>query len=35
MYWQTERNMITDPTVATIPQLDANCLADLQANGGK
>ncbi len=35
MYWKTERNMVTDPAISAIPQLDANCIADLRANGGK
>ncbi|MGK4566013.1 membrane metalloprotease [Flavobacterium sp. 3HN19-14] len=34
MYWQTENNMMNNTTNHIAP-LDANCLADLQANGGK
>jgi hypothetical protein len=34
MYWETEtgRNMFSG---STAPQLDAQCLADLRANGGR
>lgn len=36
MYWQTEGNGIMGMmTGGNIPGLDANCLADLKANGGK
>ena len=36
MYWQTENNGIMGMmTGGNIPGLDANCLADLKANGGK
>ncbi len=32
MFWQSENSMISS---GNIPQLDANCITDLQANGGK
>lgn len=36
MYWQAESsNVIGMMAGGNVPQLDANCLADLQANGGK
>lgn len=37
MFWEVENsNMIMDMMLGgNIPELDANCLADLQANGGK
>lgn len=36
MYWKAESNSVSQmmPT-GNIPQLDANCMADLRANGGK
>jgi len=34
MFWQAENNMASG-IMNNIPQLDANCLADLRANGGK
>lgn len=36
MFWKAENSaMITSMLGSGIPQLDAHCLADLQANGGK
>jgi len=36
MFWETENsNIIGMLSGGNIPELDANCLADLQANGGK
>jgi hypothetical protein len=36
MFWKTgNSSMIGEMVGSGIPQLDANCLADLQANGGK
>ena len=35
MYWEAESNRITSMMNGGIPQFDANCLADLRANGGK
>lgn len=36
MFWETENRTMTQPmTSGNIPGLDANCLADLRANGGK
>lgn len=36
MYWEAESSNLLGMMVGgNIPQLDANCLADLQANGGK
>lgn len=36
MYWQAESNNVIGMMAGgNVPQLDANCLADLQANGGK
>ena len=35
MHWEAESNRITSMMGGGIPQLDANCIADLQANGGK
>ena len=36
MYWQVESSNVIDMMVGgNVPQLDANCLADLQVNGGK
>lgn len=36
MYWATETgNFISNLTGSSPPQLDANCIADLRANGGK
>ncbi|MCB0472989.1 MAG: membrane metalloprotease [Flavobacteriaceae bacterium] len=37
MYWAAETGKAIDNITSggTIPQLDANCIADLQANGGK
>ena len=35
MYWKTESNSILTMMGGSVPSLDANCLADLQANGGK
>jgi len=36
MYWETENKIMNQPvTPGNIPGLDANCLADLKANGGK
>lgn len=36
MFWQIENNNVVGMmTAGTIPQLDANCILDLQANGGK
>lgn len=36
MYWQVESSSVIDMMVGgNVPQLDSNCLADLQANGGK
>lgn len=35
MYWATETgNFISNLTGSSPPQLDANCIADLRANGG-
>ena len=35
MYWQTENNVMNNTVPGNVPGLDANCLADLMANGGK
>jgi hypothetical protein len=35
MFWQIENNNVVDMMTSGIPQLDANCILDLQANGGK
>lgn len=36
MFWKTETNDIFDLLLSgNIPSLDSNCIADLQANGGK
>lgn len=36
MYWQIENSGVMQMMAnGNVPQLDANCLADLQANGGK
>lgn len=36
MYWEAENsNMVSSMLGSGVPQLDAHCLADLQANGGK
>ena len=35
MYFQVESNSIMDMMNGNVPQLDANCLADLQGIGGK
>jgi hypothetical protein len=36
MYWQVENNNVVGMmTSGNVPQLDANCILDLQANGGK
>ncbi|HOZ75982.1 MAG TPA: membrane metalloprotease [Flavobacterium sp.] len=36
MFWKTSNSSMVGEMVGSgIPQLDANCLADLQANGGK
>lgn len=36
MYWAVENNNVVDMMLGgNVPQLDAHCLADLQANGGK
>lgn len=36
MYWKAEGSDLLDMMIGgNMPQLDANCLADLQANGGK
>ena len=36
MYWEAEGSGLLEMMVGgNVPQLDANCLADLQANGGK
>ena len=36
MYWQTENNSVLQMmTTGNVPELDANCMADLKANGGK
>ena len=34
MYWATE-SKVSLGNMSTVPQLDAQCIADLQANGGK
>jgi hypothetical protein len=35
MYWQADGSGLLGMMVGgNVPQLDANCLADLQANGG-
>jgi len=36
MFWKTENNTVLQMMLGgNLPQLDANCIADLQANGGK
>ncbi|WMQ62388.1 hypothetical protein [Imtechella halotolerans] len=35
MFWQIESNLATSLLNGEIPKLDAHCLADLRANGGK
>lgn len=36
MFWQTENSSVLQMmSTGNVPQLDANCLADLKANGGK
>ena len=36
MYWKTNSSNVLDMMIGgNVPQLDANCIADLQANGGK
>lgn len=36
MYWEIENNGVVNMMVGgNVPQLDANCIADLQNNGGK
>jgi len=34
MYWASQ-NRVMNMQTSAVPQLDANCIADLQANGGK
>ncbi len=35
MFWKVENNGVLQMMTSGIPQLDANCLLDLKANGGK